>query len=242
MTDRSENILTQEQRNAAARRIRALLAKTTENGCTEDEAMQAMDMACKLRDKYRIDFELAESYEEVDEHTVRPKFIWHFEFYKRVSPAIAMYLGIRAFSKNDPKRKSGEITLFVGTETELDFACWLLQALADYAVSGAAQLRGALARKSFLIGVAARIVQRLHEMYKQREQSLVAGDTRNAIVLHSAAGRINTYLAKKYPRIHTARKRAITIDRDSYNAGRAHGDNASFSRPVTGAAAVKAIR
>lgn len=42
------------EREKIAARIRALLAKTVENGCTEDEAVAAADMAAKLLEKYNL--------------------------------------------------------------------------------------------------------------------------------------------------------------------------------------------
>jgi uncharacterized protein DUF2786 len=40
--------------DAVATRIRGLMAKTTENGCTEEEAMLAAAKARELMDRYRL--------------------------------------------------------------------------------------------------------------------------------------------------------------------------------------------
>lgn len=44
-----------ENRRAAAARIRALLMKTVDNGCTEEEAMAAAAKAGELMDRYGLE-------------------------------------------------------------------------------------------------------------------------------------------------------------------------------------------
>lgn len=47
--------MTTDKQQAIAARIRALLAKTTENGATDAEAMSAAEKARELMDRYQID-------------------------------------------------------------------------------------------------------------------------------------------------------------------------------------------
>lgn len=60
--------MTEKEKIAA--RICALLSKTTDNGCSEDEAIAAALKAKQLMDKYEIDLSeaelLADGYEQVD--------------------------------------------------------------------------------------------------------------------------------------------------------------------------------
>jgi len=61
-----------ENRDAISRRIRALRAKTTENGCTEDEAIAAAEMLSRLLEKYNMTLDEAELRESpFSQHTER---------------------------------------------------------------------------------------------------------------------------------------------------------------------------
>ena len=117
-------------RNSIIEKIKAMLSKTTENGCTEEEALAALAMARAWIDAHEItDGELQLSREE--------KAILHHESEAdardphkikwRLSLAVERYCNVRIYRDSS---KAG--LTFAGFKSDIDFATWLLDHLADF--------------------------------------------------------------------------------------------------------------
>jgi hypothetical protein len=112
------------EREKIAARIRALLAKTVENGCTEDEAIAAARMAAMLLAKYNMTIDEAElranpfKREQVHQEDEIGERIW------KVASAIADLTGSR-YWRSRPGISPVEITFF-GFAHEVDVARYLL--------------------------------------------------------------------------------------------------------------------
>src|SRR5262245_56430688 len=116
-------------RNSIIEKIRALLSKTTENGCTENEMLAALDKAAAMRDAYEIsDEELQLTKEEkvalhadpvdaADPHKLK----W------RLSYGVSQFCGVQIFRK---AHESGY--KFIGLPSDVELARWLLNTLADF--------------------------------------------------------------------------------------------------------------
>jgi hypothetical protein len=117
-------------RNAIIEKIKALLAKTTENGCTEEEALTALAKARAWIDTYEVtDDELQLSREEKailhDESEADARDTHRIKWY--LSYGVSRYCNVRIYRDSS---KAG--LTFVGFRSDIDFAAWLLDHLADF--------------------------------------------------------------------------------------------------------------
>jgi hypothetical protein len=119
------------EREKIAARIRALLAKTVENGCTEDEAVAAAALAAKLLEKYNL---------TLDEVEIRKSdFEWHREQFAdevgarlwKVASAVAHLTDTQTWVS--PKGVFPYEISFFGLDHEVEIAKYLL-AICAYAM------------------------------------------------------------------------------------------------------------
>jgi hypothetical protein len=152
-------------------KIRALLAKTVENGCTEAEMLAALAKARAMRDAYAVtddELQLAKAEaailrnEPVDRND-RHKIKWH------IAVAVAEFCECEVWRNGD-----GGYT-FCGMAADVQWAAWLLDHLTDFVASELVlHLMTSLAPKSerrevikgFVLGCCERVSERLTELSK----------------------------------------------------------------------------
>jgi Protein of unknown function (DUF2786) len=230
MTIERENVLN---------KIRALLAKTLDNGCSEAEAMAALDKAQAMQDAYAVtEAELNLTKEEKailrreppgtkDPHRIK----W------LLSTAVAKFCNCQCWRQ---RRNQGGGLVFCGLPSDAQFATWLLDTLANFVQ---AELVNHLmesepsnedrreAIRGFVLGCTERISQRLDELCKQSATS--ATSTAKALVVVKNAA-IQARLDELGIHLRTSSDFCVAWDASSYAAGKAAGDRASFGRPVSG--------
>lgn len=217
-------------RSKLLNKVRALLAKTTANGCTEAEAMSALGKAREMMDAYEIteaDLQLTGETASIlnaspgDTHQIK----------SQLAVAVARFCDCKAWSATDGIR-------FCGLRSDVDFAVWLHDYLAAFVRR---ELTAFLARNpgppgtrrrlitGFVLGASNRISTRLVELARPAAtpngRALVVA--KNALITEAMAG-----LNLRQPR-HRGRR----VRLDAYEAGKSAGDRANFGRPVSGAAA-----
>jgi hypothetical protein len=118
-----------KSRETIIEQIKALLSKTAANGCTEAEELAAINKAAAMRDAYVItDEELALTKEEVailykdapdlaDPHGIR----W------RLTYGVSQFCDVQIFRS---RRETG--LKAIGMPSDVQFAMWLLDHLADF--------------------------------------------------------------------------------------------------------------
>jgi hypothetical protein len=131
--------------------------------------------------------------------------------------------------------------VFLGLESDGDFASWLMIHLEDFIWAKAddwacseAVRQGWLEKKAFALGCAARISERLNEQARKRQQEDVAklGDGRSLVVVKNAM--VETEFRALNLRLVSGRRTSMRMGSgDAYNAGRKAGDSAGFGRPVS---------
>jgi hypothetical protein len=227
-------------RDSLITKIQALMAKTVENGCTEEEAFAALDKARALMDAYEVsDDELKLSKEEQAVLRSEPKGTQDPNGIKSgLAKAVADFTECRVWYSH----KGEKGLTFCGMQSDARFATWLLDYLTIF-VQG--ELANHLTGKgyygtrernnikgSFVAGCTSRISERLRSLIKHSEQ-VVTGNSRALVVVKKQAVAAKMEAAN----IHLGRSRSSTkfiTDSSSYHAGRAAGNNASFGRPVSG--------
>lgn len=162
-------------------KIKALLAKTVENGATEAEALMAAQKAGELMDKYELTMSEIEVREEsCEEDTVNVGN-------KKAHPVQYVAMTIGAFTDTRVWMGGpGKTIHFFGLKKDVQIATYLTQMLRraidseweTYKNSALYQMdpnHGRSQRASFMNGMAGRLSKRLREMKQQREQAKPTG-------------------------------------------------------------------
>jgi Protein of unknown function (DUF2786) len=116
-------------RNSIIEKIKALLAKTTANGATEAEMLSALDKASAMMDAYDItDADLREARDEAAMlHAEPPDLKDPHSIKWRLSYGVAEFCGVQIFrSRHQTGLKC------IGMPSDVQFAMWLLDNLADF--------------------------------------------------------------------------------------------------------------
>ena len=233
------------KRDSIVEKIRALLSKTTENGCTEAEMLAALDKASAMIDAYDIsDEEVRLTKEEAailhadpPDHKDPRGIKW------RLSGAVTEFCGVQIFrSRHQTGLKC------VGLPSDVQFAMWLLDTLADFVFAELyGHLIGCLAPRGerrtiirpFVEACCERIGDRMRDLVERSKRARTSNG-RELVVIKDAA-------IKAYMKGHGIRLRCCgvsgpsNINEAARRAGHAAGDRASFGRPVSGAAGVLRI-
>jgi hypothetical protein len=175
-------------RSAAVNRIRALLNKTIENGCTEEEAMAAAAKAGELMDKYGIEQSETQIKAEQCEsgihgaHRARPHpSQW-------CAKAIADYCACIVYHKTG----TGQI-IFFGLPADVEVATYLMRVIEGAADRGYDAFKATRAvnhrrtRNDFMLAYTARVSARIREMLKARHtETLVTTTGQSLMVVKNA--------------------------------------------------------
>jgi hypothetical protein len=225
-------------RNSIIEKIKALLAKTVENGATEAEMLSALAKASAMKDAYDIsdaDVQTAKD-EAAMLHADAPDLRDPHQIKWRLSGGVAAFCNVAIY------RSRGETGLkCIGLPSDVQFAMWLLDSLADFVFTELyAHLIGCLApqserriiKRSFVEACCEKISDRLAELVEHSKAASTANG-RALVIVQDAA--IKAFM--KDHDIHL-RTRCIggsaNVDSAARAAGHAAGDRASFGRPVSG--------
>ncbi len=218
--------LSQEQKRAVALKIKALLAKTTEAGCTEEEAMAAAHKAHELLAKYQLNLSELDLREEgTDEASVIYDDVTH-----ALCSAVAAYCEVKVWSESFKTIK------FLGLQSDAFFAEWLMLALSAFVKRKGLDFSLESTKKiyqsdivEFRAGCSNRICKRLRDEVEERKRNAVTGRELMIVKGHL----ISEAWAKKNlnlsPGRSSYRGNAASA---AYQAGVAAGDQARFARPV----------
>lgn len=229
--------MSKQNRESVLKKIKALLAKTTENGCTEEEALSALSMAKAMMDAYEVTQEDVEDAkrEEAEVHSMEahdPNSIR-----TGLCQAVARFTNTRTWRSN-AKRYWTKVS-FCGLAADVDLADWLLESLSGFVTrelvrhlfrnNTSDRNKRRLIVSGFVFGCLRRINERLNALADQSEDGRTAMG--NALVVVKDA-LIEAKLKDAGILLHSTKGRSRNINRDAFNAGLAAGDRASFNRPV----------
>jgi Protein of unknown function (DUF2786) len=227
------------EREKLLSKIRALLAKTLDAGCTEEEAMAALAKAQAMQAAHEVtEAELRLTKEEKailrseppgtkDPHQIK----WHLLY------AVSKYCNCEGWRE---RRRNGGNIIFCGLPADVQHATWLLDHLAAFVKariidflmeSEPSNEDRRTAIRGFVAGCTGRISHNLEELSEQTAAA-ANSNARALVVIKDRA--VQDKLKELGIRIHTSCGGYGQLDHSSYAAGQAAGDRASFGRPVSG--------
>ncbi|MEY9413739.1 hypothetical protein ABIF69_000181 [Bradyrhizobium japonicum] len=224
-----------DSRKKMLERVRAVLAKTRDNGCTESEAMAALAKAQQLIAAYDIsvaelghtqDSEAVSIHEDAaeDPHLIKRHLLF----------AVSLFTRCRSWYCSGLHSH----VAFCGLESDVAFATWLLDTLAAFVLrelkAHQAQRRAQgmrnprIVTSSFVMGCVHRIGVRLKDL-APLEPTTTTG---NALAIsHDAL--IDEAMKKAGIKLCSTSSRGRRVDGASYGAGQVAGNAARFDRPVS---------
>lgn len=215
--------MTSETRKKLLERIKAILAKTMENGCTEGEAMAALAKARELMATYEIDEKELQEFDREKATIYASTEQDPYDIKRNLGYAVGKFCRCEAWRE----KKNGQ-RMFCGLESDVIFATWLLDTLQRFVMRELRQYQKDLIKNkgvyhsnnltsaSFAFGCTLRIVQKLQELTPKRET--------NALIVAELAGR-GIELRK------TSNSKRNLSEKDAA-AGAKAGEHARFDRPV----------
>lgn len=228
-----------------AARIRALLAKTVDNGCTEAEAIAAADLAKKLMDEYQLGLSDLEIEQEgvSQERPDRQRSFYNLQ--SRIANAVARFCECKVWLER------GHVVYF-GLSSDAEFAKWLTAALESFCWMkadeylkankrpGQSAAQSVKERTTFLLGCAVRLVERLNAESEAREKTRSASTGRSLVVVKNAI--VTREFAKLGFRLRKqSRREQVGGSRASFQAGMNAANGAGFGRPINGGSRPLAI-
>jgi hypothetical protein len=250
-----------QRKTEIAKKIKALLAKTVQAGCTESEAMAATETAQRLLAEYQIDLTEAELIEEgfaffeMDWVSERQQFIED-----RLAVAIGKFTDCKAFRHMGDrtlgpgkKNKKGCYKLvFHGFKSDVAFASWLVNSLitftsnaaeahALYECNGYSAQQRREAWKAYAEGVCDRIRARLKILKTPAQVKSV--DNRALTIINKSA-LVEQHLAEQGFCSEKGKKTvsAALNNEASFYAGYARGADAGLNRPINGGSKINLLR
>jgi hypothetical protein len=221
-------------------KIRALLSKTVERGCSEMEELSALAKARALMDAFEVteaDLKLTKEQaailREEPEGTKDPHGIK-----SNLSHAVGEFTDCTIWRNS--KNKGGGL-IACGLPADARFATWLLDHLTSFVQSELANhlmrcvATGMPRRRvinGFVFGVTERISDRLLDLCKPAPT--VTANSRALVVVKQQL--IKARLDELGIKLRSCGGSGRQTDSSSLNAGRSAGDRASFGRPVSGQA------
>jgi Protein of unknown function (DUF2786) len=223
-----------DSRKKMLERVRAILAKTMNNGCTESEAMAPLKKAQELMAAYDIsEAELGQAQKS------EAAMIHEDSSADPYNIKACLGFAVARFTRCQGWRGGRECAYgFAGLESDVAFATWLLDTLAAFVLrelkAYQAQRRASGERSprivstSFVMGCTARIGERLKQLIPPAPVTA----TGNAMTV-SRNALINEAMKKAGIKLRNTWSRGRRIHGASYGAGKAAGDTVRFDRPVS---------
>lgn len=226
-----------DTRKKLLERVRAIMAKTLSNGCTEGEAMLALEKARELMAAYDIsEAELGVTQEQESARVYKDATDDRYRIKSHLLYPVGKFTRCRPWTGS---RYSDYRVAFCGLESDVDFATWLLEMLqrfvlrelkafqAERRAQGLACPR--IISSSFVHGCVERIAERLRELAPPEP----VGEATNALVV-SRQALISKALSDAGIKLVKGRRRSSTVSPVAYKAGIGAGNAARFDRPVGG--------
>ena len=214
-------------------KIRALLAKTVENGATEAEAIAASDMAARLMQQYDLAHVDVEAEVQAERYGARHRTPGG-NHRKRPHEAILCAKAIGDFWDCKVWSRNKSSVVFFGSVTDTEFAHDMLDMIvaameaewAGYYRNYAGAGNGRSMRASFMAGMGTRIAERLREMKAARSAADKAHRGSTALVVVKGAvvtDKFAAYCRQNNMNLSRRYSNRTVRDTHAFGAGKAAG-------------------
>lgn len=220
-------------RDAALKRIKALAAKTVENGCTEEEAMAAMAKMGELMDRYGIESSETEIREEVCVTGVHGAERLKTHPSSWCAKAIAAYCDCRVWHRTGTGR-----IMFFGLPADVEVATYLMKVVEGAMDRGFKNFKKSpdypsydpypkRTRNTYMVAFSNRVNARLAEMHKARHTEQLVTTTGTSLIVVK-----NAVVTEQWA------KTGVTLRKASTGTVRMSGNDAARAAGVAGGNAV----
>lgn len=233
-----------DTRDDIARRVRALLNKTIDNGCTEAEALAAAEAARRIMDAHRLtQTDVQIEAEPIDDIWIERPTAQKLSAVDLCCSAISRYCGTKSWYEWKHGKRHWRV---IGLADDTSMARYLYEMLATtiaretahYTKYNRVPSRDAAdtrrQNQSFSVGMAHRIARRLYEMAGAANATAVTS-TGTALVVVKAHT-VNAAFAALGLALSKGNTGPRAFSQAAYDAGRAAGDRVNLSRPLGGQA------
>lgn len=224
------------KREKILKKMRALQDKTVAAGCTEEEVEAAMNILNRLMIEYNLTLEdVQEEYSEYDQI-----FVWSSDGKTNSNPTrfavgqLGDFCEVRVWwsKRYDPDRQEWRhATTFFGEKKDVELAKYLY-AVIDNSIKRAAErhkdysidyIKGDtktknLILKSFKVGMAQRLSERMREMVRERSK-VMEENQKGALILRKESGIEKQLEELRLTFGKSRRSKFGNIDRDAYASG-----------------------
>lgn len=220
-------------------RIKALQARTLDNGCTESEAMTAANLCARLMAEHDLtmtDVEIGDERCQISYLDTGRKSNHEIQF---CIGAIARFCDTEIWIS---KRDGTQNYVFFGMAKDTDFAKFLHNTvknamdmeLTSYKIRCVelGELTGRRQSHSFLLGMAVRIGERLNEMKKENQRDILQTTGRDLVVVKNSV--VKSQFAELGLKLRKGGNGSRSGDSNSMAAGKSAGNRVGFNRPVGG--------
>jgi hypothetical protein len=228
------SLRTQAELERVKRVIRALQAKTEENGCSEEEAMSAAAKMGQLLEEHNLNIDEVGVREDAAQCRKNEVFAAD-DFAGTIVVGIKHFCGIIAYTVGG-EGHAGKYVFF-GTPHDLEIAMYLYEVCAeamDYDWQTFMDKHGYSMKKrmSFRAGFAHRVYDRLMEMKRQRDDRLRAKTGTALMVLKDqlVTEEFTRQLGIKLVKVKSGRNQAA--DRNAYYEGMSAGGRVNLNNPI----------
>jgi hypothetical protein len=252
----AKEVRSMNEKAKVAEKVRALLAKTVDNGCTEAEAMAAAIKAQALMEEYQINLSEHDLEQEgCISGTAAKAKPSRFNIQQALGNAIAEFTDCKVWNTFESAgyRRSDKRLVYFGLRSDVELANWLTVALEAFVWTQANLYEESLKRqfgpcidklyyerRNFMMGACSRISARLRAAQKAKAP-VNASDGRALMVVKNQI--VTREFNKLGMRFSSGSGSSFNQGgtRDSFAAGQAAGDKASFNRPVGGGSSPRMI-
>lgn len=207
-------------------KVKAILAKTMSNGCTEEEAMTALTKAREMMAAYDISEDELNVDKSEKANIYRSNANDPYDIKKNLAVGIGKFTRCKAW-------KEKTTICFCGLESDAIFAEWLLNTLQRFVMRALRAYQADRMKKkiptstytsaSFVAGCASRIAEKLKELTPVEPVGKGLVISRHAL--------IDAEMAKHGITLHKSRS-SRDYDKHAASMGQKAGDGARFDRPV----------
>ncbi|EME68129.1 hypothetical protein H261_20038 [Paramagnetospirillum caucaseum] len=218
-------------------RLQALRAKTTANGCTEEEALAAAAKVAQLLDQHDLSLSDLEIRQELCEKSVIDTRRKQRQPVSACVPAIAEYCDCKVWLEKD---ESGIRYVFFGLRPSIEMAHYVYDVVVSamqggwesYVRSQKVIRRRRDEKGSFQFGMAVSIAEKLTAMKAERDEANRRGSGRDLVVVRHAV--VEAEYERLNLNLRRGRASGKTVEASAFQAGHTAGQSLALRPGVPG--------